>query len=95
MHDWIVLSVNLDWKSARAVIKFRSDKGEESLVADGVVVLNVTQRNVWGPSVSVNGLVGPHETEDGKTKTEIEMQSGDRIVVVAETIGFEGTVLSC
>jgi hypothetical protein len=85
MHDWTLLSVLFDWKDARVTLCFTTDRTEEMIVATSVVDLHVPQSNEWGPSVSVNGVKGPFESENGRQSIEIEMQSGDVIRIVASS----------
>jgi hypothetical protein len=85
MHDWTLLSVLFEWRDARVVVLFKSDVGEEQLVAVSVVDLHVPQFKEWRQSVSVNSVRGPLATESGRQSIEIEMQSGDVIRIVASS----------
>jgi hypothetical protein len=89
MHDWTLVSILYEWKPARVTISFRSETMElTSVVADGVTALNIPQTREWGPSVSVNKILGPTDFAKGGRKLEIEMQSGDVIEIVAGTYVF-------
>lgn len=84
MHDWTLLSILYEWKSARVTISFRCETAEmASIVANGVTALRIPQTREWGPSVSVNKVTGPKSIAEGGNKLEIQMQSGDVIEIVA------------
>ncbi|HEY5048855.1 MAG TPA: hypothetical protein VII49_12640 [Rhizomicrobium sp.] len=84
MHDWILKSVLFEWKLARVIFIFDNLQAiEAKLIAADVVDLHITQRKEWGPSVSVNNLIGPSDLEGGVRKLIIEMQSGDVITIIA------------
>jgi len=61
------------------------------VVADGVFDLHVPQVKDWGPSVSVNNVRGPLNGAAGRKRLEIEMQSGDVIVIEAAAFDFPQT----
>src|SRR5215467_10914135 len=89
MHDWTLVSILFEWKSGCVTLDFRTDASKSAkLVAHGVSELHVPQLNEWGPSVSVNKLFGPSGRVSGRHELEIEMQSGDRIRIVAASFDF-------
>jgi hypothetical protein len=45
-------------------------------------------RNEWGASVSVNRVLGPLDDVSGQREVEIEMQSCDRVRIVAGSFDF-------
>ncbi len=84
MHDWVLVSVNFDWKSAIVEVHLTKVGGESVFIrARGVSRTTIPHREEWGPSIYVNRTTGPSRTEDGQMKFEIEMQSGDTIEIVA------------
>ena len=83
MHDWTLLSIVLEWHSGQVTFSFKSEAGPERLIAHSVTELLVSQRNEWGPSVSVNEVRGPSTTDKVLQSLEIEMQSGDILKVTA------------
>jgi hypothetical protein len=89
MHEWVLLSIAVDWKSGRSTFSFdTAQAGIVLLVAEGVVDLHVPQMKPWGPSVHVNEVREPR-AESGKWRElEIEMQSGDVITVKAGSLVF-------
>ncbi len=89
MHDWTLLSILFEWKSGRVTLAFRTDGSQSvKLMAHGVAELHVPRFNEWGPSVSVNKVLGPSDCASGRREVEIEMQSGDRVRIVAVSFDF-------
>ena len=86
MHDWTLNSITIDWQEAAVVITFRHASGESVLTATGFTLLRVPKQNSWGPSHSVNDVIGPVTLADGMAHLTIEMQSGDHIEIEAELI---------
>lgn len=86
MHDWILISVHFDWMAARVIVRLRNDRSHEvSLVAEAVSALSMSQRNDWGPSASINKVIGPNFTSANDQVIEIQMQSGDRLEIRARS----------
>ena len=94
MHEWTLVSIQFDWRAARVTLRLRRpDAGPTDIVADGVLRLDVPRRNPWGPSVSINRVLGPTSPEGeagGAQRIAIEMQSGDVITVVANSFVMPG-----
>jgi hypothetical protein len=89
MHDWTLHSILFEWKSGRVILEFGTDRlRSEKLIAHGVSELHVPRLNEWGRSISVNKLLGPSDSVLGPRALEIEMQSGDRIRIVATSFDF-------
>ena len=89
MHDSTLLSIFLDWKSGSATLEFRTDASSSAkITAHGVCELHIPRLNEWGASVSVNKMSGPSDIGAGRRELEIEMQSGDRIRIVAASFDF-------
>jgi hypothetical protein len=89
MHDWTLVSILFEWKSARVILEFATGGSKsERLVARGVTELHAPRLNDWGPSVSVNKVAGPTDDASGRRGLEIEMQSGDHIRIVAKSFDF-------
>ena len=89
MHDWTLLSVHFEWKGGRVTLAFRTDGSKSvKLIAHDVFELHVPRLNEWGPSVSVNKVLGPSDGASGRRELEVEMQSGDRIRIVAASFDF-------
>lgn len=91
LHDATLVRVVLLWdEEAEVELEFRVD-GFKSVVlkTSGVTNLTCPHENPWGPSVSVNEVRGPVEVRCGLHRMEIEMQSGDTIVVEAKTFEWD------
>lgn len=86
LHDATLLSVHVDWADGLATIELESSPDVVlKLMALGLREFSLTKREEWGPSVSVNGVA--LETNDaGELTVRIEMQSGDRVKLVAEQV---------
>src|SRR5438477_7386965 len=85
MHDWTLATILYEWKQARATLAFHGpDHRSAVIVAENVSQLNIPHANEWGPSVSVNEVRGPSDIGDQR-RLEIEMQSGDVIVITARS----------
>ena len=84
MHDWVLISVSMDWKSSRVAIHLKDRTSAiRKLTAENVRDLHVPHENNWGTSASVNA--GSIENlAAGIQKLRMEMQSGDTIEIVAE-----------
>ena len=85
MHDWSLLSFAIDWKSGDVRIVVASPSGEASIHATDLREIHVPRHRAWGPSVSIYTVTGPIQRDDGHSSLEIEMQSGDRIEIIARS----------
>lgn len=91
LHDATLLSVALDWRSGTAALHFRTaNVSAPNAVISGIAtrLLQCPREMMWGPSVSVNRTMFEESGVDGVPRLEIEMQTGDVIVLVAERIEF-------
>lgn len=86
MHEWVLVSVQVDWESGRAVFVFDTfEAGRVSLIAMGVTDVHVPRMGSWGSSVYVNQVRELTELAHQLRTVEIEMQSGDVITVTASS----------
>jgi len=83
LHDATLLRVEVLWgETAEASFTFRAGGSRVvTLRVGGMTSLACPHANPWGPSVSVNEVRGPERVDGGSERLEIEMQSGDTIVV--------------
>lgn len=82
LHDATLLSVTLNWESGYLMMSLRTGQhGEVVLTGAGISYLEVPHRSPWGSSVSINEVRGPDQDPAGCQRVEIEMQSGDVIVL--------------
>jgi hypothetical protein len=90
LHDATLLSVVLAWSSGTATLHVRpvSDTtGNCTIVATDLAAFECSRRLPWGHSVSI--LEARHgASASGEAVLEIEMQSGDRLTMVAGRIEF-------
>ena len=93
LHDSTLLGLVLLWSEGEVLLTFQTGMtGRESLSirARAVHKLCCPRQFPWGPSVSVNSI---RETESQSIpalrELIVEMQSGDEIVVVAESFQLE------
>ncbi len=93
LHDSTLLGLTLYWSEGEVVLFFQTGMtGLErlSLRARGLHKLCCPRQLPWGPSISVNNI---RETESQSIPSlrelTMEMQSGDEIVVVAESFQLE------
>ena len=86
MHDWTLIDIQALWSDGTAVINLRSSSGEHVIVVSGLTKLNMTSEYPWGKSVSINCFGECDISEEKSHKLSIEMQSGDIILIEAESI---------
>lgn len=87
MHDWVLVSIWVEWSSGKLTITLNTHAhGLVEIHADGLVGLTVPKREEWGASVYVNEYEGPSDLSNGNQSLVIEMQSGDRIALEARLI---------
>lgn len=87
-HDATLTLLAIDWKQATATIAFRlcaTPSRSVSIVVTELLELHVPHRLPWGPSVFVNRLAVMNPASD-EVRLEIEMQSGDLLVVVGRRV---------
>jgi hypothetical protein len=83
LHDAVLERIDLRWEPGQATIELtRVPGGPLKLVASGLRGFSMTRRQEWGPSVFVNNAQARVDGQDGIV-LEIEMQSGDTIIVAA------------
>ena len=87
-HDATFTTLSIEWESGTTVLSFKlSPETVEQmrLVVSGTSLLEFKREFPWGKSVSVNHLkvstAGP-----GEQRVEVEMQSGDQIIVVGSEV---------
>lgn len=87
MHDWVLVSVFVDWNDGKAILTFKNEKSDFVLyVAENLLDLKISKLEEWGPSISINEAFGPTLLHTGNYSFELEMQSGDRIFLEAKSI---------
>jgi hypothetical protein len=85
MHDWILVSISLEWHDSTVIVKLLDHTSTlREIVARGVRQISVSHEESWGPSVSVLGY--QCSADAGASRLKIEMQSGDRVDIQADSI---------
>jgi len=93
LRDATLVDVQLDWISGlmRMALRPKGTVGVSlSIVATGLRSLQCPRRFPWGDSVAIDEVVPPVETNEG-SQIEIQMQSGDLIIVLAESFELRST----
>ncbi|ABO59043.1 conserved hypothetical protein [Burkholderia vietnamiensis G4] len=89
-HDWTFVGLEIDWRLGESVFKMRDTSSHgRTLIARGVLSVNMPRQHPWGPSVSINRMTQSQD-ERGCVLC-IEMQSGDVIECIARSFDFAET----
>ncbi len=80
LHDAVLLSAEMKWADGMAVIALQTSGGVVRLSVDRATRLECTREFPWGRSVCVND-VRLMALADVTKRLEIEMQSGDVLVI--------------
>lgn len=87
LHDATLLDLSLQWgKTATLTARFR--RGDRSVVLlnlSDLKLLHCPHESPWGPSVSVNDVRSTPRGRAGH-RIEIELQSGDTILVEGDAV---------
>jgi len=90
-HDQEILEAHLDWDSGvtELTIAVWSPSGQDlhvKLLATGTRLVHWPRQQPWGRSTQINRINGPTKEPEGHLRIEIEMHSGD--VIVIEAVAF-------
>jgi hypothetical protein len=89
MHDWTLIRISTAWKEAEVTFEFKDETSSiRTIKASGFHRLVVPRLNEWGPSGSVNHIIGPELLPDGTHHLQIQMQSGDMLELIAQNIAM-------
>ena len=94
LHDAVLLSVDLKWADGTVTLDMRTATGPEQIVVRGVTRLVCPREYPWGRSVSVNEIRLEVARAAARFQIEIEMQSGDVLVVCGSAIVVGETAVS-
>lgn len=86
LHDFTLVRVAVDWEAKAAAFELLGPDGPRTLTATGLLQLELTRDDPWGPSASVNGVEVAKEGE-GRLRVTIEMQTGDLIRLRCADVG--------
>jgi hypothetical protein len=88
LHDATLVRLEFRWEDGCTTVYLRTGVPsftEAQIVATGGWRIECPRLHPWGPSISVNEIRGPMNLPDEQgSRLEIEMQSGDVIVLEAE-----------
>ena len=88
MHDWILVKIEYDWKSRECELLLKDCNSDlQKVTAINVSQIHIPHLESWGPSNSINRVLGPNQNNGAKL-VEIEMQSGDIITIEASQFNF-------
>jgi len=87
LHDATLVSIECQWAEGTTTLRLRvAGAPQARIVATGTVRIDCPRMLPWGHSVSINGVTGPLASAGSKlARLEVEMQSGDLIVIEAES----------
>jgi hypothetical protein len=86
LHDATLVRVEVQWASGDVTVDLRTGIRKHSSVqikAASVRNLHCPRFHPWGASASINEIRGPAPLEDGIKRLEVEIQSGDTLVIEA------------
>ena len=84
LHDAALVGIDVDWDSGEVTVRLRVPHHERArITARAARLLECPREQPWGPSASVNEVRRIAHGAEPTSRLEIEMQSGDMIVIVA------------
>lgn len=87
LHDATLLDVSLQWgETATVTVRFHRHADRVVLRVSDVKLLHCPHENSWGPSVSVNEVRSLLGSAEGLHRIELEIQSGDTILVEGRVV---------
>lgn len=87
-HDATLLAITTDWASGETRLRVRvweEAAREVEIRIANTTLLHCPREQPWGPSVSINH-VRINAIEAGRVRLEIEIQSGDVVEIVGDTV---------
>ena len=82
LHDSTLIGADMNWANRKVVLTIETAKGAVRIECLSVTRFTLPMEYPWGPSVSINNAA----EESGMLR--IEMQSGDEIVICAESFQY-------
>ncbi len=93
LHDATLVGLEFRWEDGDMIVRLRTGLAacpQAQIHGLRGKRIDCPRLHPWGPSVSVNELRGPSPLPDGPgQRLEIEMQSGDVLVLDAEAFVLE------
>ncbi|MEG0171097.1 MAG: hypothetical protein RSC45_08075 [Acinetobacter sp.] len=87
MHDWLLLSIDVDWIQSNLKVHLKNTQSEDKiLLAEEFTAFQLSRKNEWGKSVSINQIINFSTLKNGNSFIQIEIQSGDLLEIEAKNI---------
>ncbi len=88
-HDAVLLSIDMLWAEGTVTLGFRTASGPKQIVVEEVTRLECPREYPWGRSVCINEVRLGSSPPGGGFRVEMEMQSGDVLVIHGSSVRAE------
>ncbi|MCH7335316.1 hypothetical protein [Acinetobacter sp. NIPH 2699] len=89
MHDWSLISIQIDWIQSSLIVHLKDSQSQNvMLIAEKFKTFNISKKNEWGESISINQIINLSILDNGNSFLKVEIQSGDVFEIEAEKITF-------
>jgi hypothetical protein len=89
LHDGVLLSADMRWSEAKVVLTVRTGAGDKRVVVHEATRLECPRDLPWGPSICINEIRINPVPASVTLRVEIEMQSGDVLVILGKEVRLE------
>ena len=89
LHDAVLLSIDMLWAEGIVTLGIRTATGAKRIVVEEVTRLECPREYPWGRSVCINDVRIGDPPPSGGFRVELEMQSGDVLVLCGSSIRAE------
>jgi hypothetical protein len=89
LHDGVLLSAEMKWSEAKVVLAVRTGAGDKRVVVHEATRLECPRDLPWGPSICINEIRINPVPSSVALRIEIEMQSGDVLVILGKAVHLE------
>jgi hypothetical protein len=89
LHDAALLRIDVQWAEGTVTLGVRTASGPMRIVVRQVTRLVCPRESPWGRSLSINEVRLGDPPSSAAFQVEIEMQSGDVLVICGSEIGVE------
>ncbi len=90
MHDWMLVSISVEWESATVELALLDASSQRTLLLKGVRAVSFDRSEPWGPSNSVNAVSVADDPSGRGIVLILELQSGDNVMVSASSCELDG-----
>ncbi len=88
LHDAVLTEVRIDWVNHEAALSFRNADGPVSATVRGCSSIVLPRDEPWGRSSSVYAVESAESESEG-IRIELQMQSGDVLVVEGKSVEWK------